>query len=88
MPDGIRLVASAMGLDTTGTPASVGKKVKIAIQEFSDSLGQKKLSQMNIPETDFEKIAQESADSPLAGMSPKKATKEDVMKWLKEAYSR
>ena len=71
-----------------GDPLVLGKKIKVAIQKFADSIGQRKLSQMNIPEKDLDKIAEMSATSGLAMMSPKKVTKEDVMKMLKEAYTR
>jgi alcohol dehydrogenase len=88
MPDGIRLIAGAMGMKTTGTPAAIGKELKIAIRKFADSLGQKTLKQMNIPESDLDKIAEIVAGPGLAMFSPKKVTKEDVLKMLKEAYYR
>jgi alcohol dehydrogenase len=88
MPDGIRLIAGAMGMKTTGSPLEIGRQLKIAIRAFSDSIGQNKLSQMNIPEKDLDKIAEISAGPGLANMSPKKVTKEDVLKMLQEAYHR
>jgi alcohol dehydrogenase class IV len=88
MPDGIRLIAGAMGMKTSGSPLEIGRQLKIAIRAFSDSIGQKKLSQMNIPEKDLDKIAEISAGPGLANMSPKKVTKEDVLKMLQEAYHR
>ncbi len=42
----------------------------------------------NIPESDLEKIAEISAGPGIAMFSPKKVTKEDVLKMLKEAYYR
>jgi len=88
MPDAIRLIAGAMGMKNTGDPIAIGKELKVAIQKFADSLGQKKLSQMNIPASDLEKIAELSAANGLSMMSPKKVTKEDILKMLKEAYTR
>jgi alcohol dehydrogenase len=88
MPDGIRLIAGAMGMKNTGSPTEIGKALKIAIQKFADSIGQKKLSQMGIPESDLEKVAKASAENMLSMMSPKKVTKEDILKMLKEEYTR
>lgn len=88
VPEQIRLIASAMGMDSSGDPIALGKKIKVAIQKFADSIGQPKLSQLKIPEKDLDKIAELSATSGLAMMSPKKVTKDDVMKMLKEAYTR
>ena len=88
VPDGTRLIAAAMGMPTAGTPAELGKAIKVAIQKFADSINQRKLSQMNIPESDLEKIAEIVAGPGLSMFSPKKVTKEDVLKMLKEAYTR
>jgi alcohol dehydrogenase len=88
VPDGTRLIAGAMGMPTTGTPAKLGKAVKVAIQKFADSIDQPKLSQMGIPESDLEKIAEIVAGPGLSMFSPKKVTKDDVLKMLKEAYTR
>jgi alcohol dehydrogenase len=88
MPEGTRLIASAMGMKSTGDPIKLGKEIKVAIQKFADSIGQRKLSQMNIPEKDLDKVAELSAANMLSMMSPKKVTKEDILKMLKEEYTR
>jgi alcohol dehydrogenase len=88
VPDGIKLIANAMGLKTNGTPAAIGKEIKDTIREFSDLLGQKKLSQMNIPESDLDKIAEVCAGSMLTTLSPKKLTKIDALNVIREAYTR
>jgi alcohol dehydrogenase len=88
VPDQIRIIAGAMGMKTTGDAVKLGKEIKVAIQKFADSIGQRKLSQMNIPEKDLDKVAEISAGPGIAMFSPKKVTKEDVMKMLKEAYTR
>jgi len=88
VPDQIRIIAGAMGMKTTGDAVTLGKEIKVAIQKFADSIGQRKLSQMNIPEKDLDKVAEISAGPGIAMFSPKKVTKEDVMKMLKEAYTR
>jgi alcohol dehydrogenase len=88
VPDQIRIIAGAMGMKTTGDAVKLGKEIKVAIQKFADSVGQRKLSQMNIPEKDLDKIAEASAANGLSMMSPKKVTKEDILKMLKEEYTR
>ncbi len=88
VPDGIRLIAGAMGMPTDGDPVALGRKIKVAIQQFADSIGQKKLSQLGIPESDLGRIAEIAAGPGIAMFSPKKVTKEDVLKMLKEAYTR
>ncbi len=88
MPDGVRLIAASMGMNNTGDVIKLGKEIKVAIQKFADSIGQRKLSQMNIPENDLDKIAEASAANGLSMMSPKKVTKEDIMKMLQEEYTR
>jgi alcohol dehydrogenase len=89
IPDKMRMIGRTMGLNTgpETSPAETGKKVKDALRAFSKSIGQKSLKQLNVPVSDFPKIAEISAGPGMAMFCPRKVTKEDVLRMLNEAYN-
>ncbi len=90
VPEANKRVALAMGLkiDNSLSAAEVGTKLKNAIIEFGNVVGQKSLKELNIEESALAEIAEGSASDITAIFSPRKVVKEDFLKMLQSAYTR
>jgi alcohol dehydrogenase len=88
VPDGVRLIGKSMGLSTgpRTSSADAAKKAKDALIKFSASIGIKTLKGMGIPKADFAKIAEGACGPGVVMFTPKKVSKEDVIKILTAAY--
>ncbi len=88
VPDGVRLIGRSMGLSTgpETSAAEAAKKVSDALIKFSDSIGTKTLKELGVPMADFPKIAEGACGPGVVMFTPKKVSKEDVIKILTKAY--
>jgi alcohol dehydrogenase len=87
-PNGIRLIGKSMGLSTgpRTSAADAATKVRLALIEFSAVVGQKTLKGLGVPRADFPKIAEGACGPGVVMFTPKKVSKEDVIKILTAAY--
>jgi alcohol dehydrogenase class IV len=90
VPEKVKHVGEAMGLDMSGakTPVEIGKKVADGIRELNKKIGLKTLKEHNIKESAFDAIAEKTLTDDTAGFGPKTATKKEILEMLKKAYSR
>ncbi len=88
VPDRVRRVGTAMGLDLAASlsPGETGKKVADAIRGLNKKIGLKTLKEHKIKESALPDVAGMALSDDTAGFGPKKASKEDILKMLQNAY--
>jgi len=89
VPDRVKRVGIAMGLDVSGDLSSreIGKKVSQAIRELNREIGLKTLKAHKIDESSLSDAAKMVLTDDIAGFSPKKANDADILNMLKKACS-
>jgi alcohol dehydrogenase class IV len=85
-PDGIRRVATSMGLNIDGASTEkVGSMVCDAIRKLNKEIGLKTLKDHGLKREQLDEMAERSLAGPVM-FSPKKVTKEAILGILTKAY--
>ena len=80
-------MARAIGLETTGDQEKDQYLLADALKDLIVKLGIRTLSQQNVPESAFDRLAEDVLREPVLGFNPRQGvTKEDVIDILRKAY--
>ncbi len=90
VPEAIKRVGVAMKLKAIekASVADAGIRVRDALIDFNQKVGQKTLKQLNIKESALPEIAKTAAAEFLVLSCPKKVSSDDILKMLRSAYTR
>lgn len=88
MPDKVRDIGQAMGLDFRANlnTQNLGVYVADAVRELNKKIGLPALSQLNIPESELAAVAAETLNDVCARNTPKSVTADDILKLLQKEY--
>ncbi|MFC2039110.1 iron-containing alcohol dehydrogenase [Chloroflexota bacterium] len=89
IPERVRMVGNAMGLDLAEnlSPVEIGKQVADAMRALNSDIGLKTLKAHNIEESALSGIAEMTLSDDTAGFGPKQADVQDILRMLQGAYS-
>lgn len=80
-------MAKILGLDVSGDLEKDKYLLAHALKDLTVKLGIKTLSEQNVPESAFDRLAEDVLKEPVLGFNPRQGvTKEDVIAILKKAY--
>lgn len=80
-------MAKMIGLPVSGDLEKDKYLLAYALKDLTAKLGIKTLSEQNVPESAFERLAEDVLKEPVLGFNPRQGvTKEDVIEILKKAY--
>lgn len=80
-------MAKMIGLPVSGDLEKDKYLLANALKDLTAKLGIKTLSEQNVPESAFERLAEDVLKEPVLGFNPRQGvTKEDVIEILKKAY--
>ncbi|MGB9859778.1 MAG: iron-containing alcohol dehydrogenase [Moorellaceae bacterium] len=86
VPDKIKIIARAMGLEVEGDAAAVARKVAEAIRAFNAKVGIPSMKELKIDKAELEALAPDVLTDDTAAFGPKKITVEEARKLLQAAY--
>lgn len=80
-------MAKMLGLAVSGNLQEDKYLLAHALKDLTEKLGIKTLSEQNVPESAFDRLAEDVLKEPVLGFNPRQGvTKEDVIAILKKAY--
>lgn len=86
-PEKMVNMAKIIGLHVSGDLENDKYLLAEALKELTVTLGIKTLSQQNVPDRAFDRLAEDVLKEPVLGFNPRQGvTKEDVIEILKKAY--
>lgn len=88
-PEKMADMAKTIGLSVSGDLEKDKYLLAHALKDLTERLGIRTLSEQNVPESAFDRLAEDVLKEPVLGFNPRQGvTKEDVIEILKKAYKK